>query len=172
MRLRLCDNFSMRYTKTAMNGAHGLPHDLDRTAIMLRLARAYHATVAAFEQHAEIAAPRWRLLYLVNQLGTCTQKQLIALIKVDPGSITRQIKQLERDGYIVRASDPDDNRLTRVRLSAAGKVLVRRTMIKRRQFLDRMLAGISPAQVEAFLATMTRIERNLDGSDGGDGHRA
>lgn len=153
---------------TSTHGTKGLPHDLDRTAIMLRLARAYHATVAAFEGHAGIAAPRWRLLYLVNQLGTCTQKQLIALIKVDPGSITRQIKQLDEDGYIVRASDPDDNRLTRVRLSATGQALVRRTMIKRREFLDRMLAGISPAQVEAFLETMTRIEKNLDASEGSD----
>ena len=150
----------------------GLPHDLDRTAIILRLARAYHATVVAFEAHAGITAPRWRLLFLVDQLGACTQKQLIGMIKVDPGSITRQIKQLEQDGYIVRASDPDDNRLTRVRLSASGHALVRRTMKKRREFLDRMLAGISPAQVESFLATMTRIEKNLDGSADGGRHTA
>ena len=39
--------------------------------------------------------PRRRLLFLVDRLGACTQKQLIGMIKVDPGSITRQIKQLE-----------------------------------------------------------------------------
>lgn len=135
--------------------------DLERGAVLLLLARAYNTSTAAFERHTGIASARWRLLFLLHRLGTCTQKQLIALINVDAGPVTRQLSQLERDGLIVRIDAAHDRRLTDVSLTAAGRSLVRRTMTRRRKFLERMLEGVPPADVAALLRTLESIDRNL-----------
>jgi MarR family transcriptional regulator, organic hydroperoxide resistance regulator len=135
--------------------------ELDRTAVLLLLARAYNTSTSAFELHTGISSPRWRLLFLVHRLGTCTQKRLIEIINVDAGAVTRQLTQLERDGLISRVDAVHDKRLTEVSLTAQGRALVRSIMKKRRAFLERMLQGVSPEEVAVFLKTLEQIDRNL-----------
>jgi DNA-binding MarR family transcriptional regulator len=135
--------------------------EIERTAVLLLLARAYNTSTSAFEQHTGISSARWRLLFLIQRLGTCSQKQLIALINVDAGSVTRQLTQLERDGLIGRVDAEHDKRLTNVSLTAEGRLLVRRIMKKRREFLERMLDGVPPDEVAVFLKTLEKIDRNL-----------
>ncbi|MBP6852118.1 MAG: MarR family transcriptional regulator [Rhodoferax sp.] len=139
----------------------GLKIQIDRTAVLLLLARAYNTSTSAFELQTGISSARWRLLFLVQRLGTCTQKQLIALINVDAGAVTRQLTQLERDGLIARVDAAHDKRLTNVSLTAEGRALVRRIMKKRREFLERMLEGVPPDEVAVFLKTLEKIDRNL-----------
>jgi MarR family transcriptional regulator, organic hydroperoxide resistance regulator len=134
---------------------------LERTAVLLLLARAYNTSTMAFEAHAGIKTARWRLLFLVSQLGTCTQKTLIDLIRVDAGPITRELAQLEAEGLIVRGDAEHDKRLTNVSLTASGKSMVRRIMKKRREFLERMLQGVPDQDVGVFLRTLELIALNL-----------
>jgi DNA-binding MarR family transcriptional regulator len=135
--------------------------ELDRTAVLLLLARAYNTSTCAFELHTGISSPRWRLLFLVHRLGTCTQKRLIEIINVDAGSVTRQLAQLERDGLVMRADAPHDKRLTEVSLTKQGRTLVKSTLTKRRAFLEHMLQGVSADEVAVFLKTLEQIDRNL-----------
>lgn len=139
----------------------GLSFKLERTAVLLLLARTYNMTTAAFEAHAGISSARWRLLFLVSRLGTCTQKTLIELIQVDAGPITRQLTQLEQEGLIRRVDAEHDKRLTNVSLTAEGKFLVRAIMKKRRAFLEKMLSGVPTENVKVFLQTLEQIQKNL-----------
>lgn len=130
-------------------------------SVLLKLARAYHDATAAFEQASGLSAARWRLLYLIGREGEPTQRELIAMIRVDPGSITRTLKALEADGLVRRRADAADNRYTRVTLTAAGQRLVDRTMAERERFLARMVEGADPADVDAFLRVLDRVSENL-----------
>lgn len=134
---------------------------LQHTTVFLRLGKAYNASIQAFEQSAGISGPRWRLLFLIHTNPGVSQKDLIRMIRVDPGSITRQLKGLETDGLIARSDDPVDTRLTRVRLTTAGKAEVRRVMKLRRVFLERMVAGIPPRNMDLCLKVLDQICVNL-----------
>ena len=134
---------------------------LAKQSVLLKLARAYHDATAAFELASGMSAARWRLLFLIAQQGECTQRELIDLIRVDPGSITRTLKSLERDGLVKRRTDEADNRYTRVGLSAAGRKLVDQVMVKREAFLTRMVQGAAPADVETFLRVLDLVSDNL-----------
>jgi len=139
-----------------------------RNSVLLSLGRTYHGSVAAFEKLTGITAAKWRILFLIDSEPECTQKRLTDLIKVDPGSITRQVKRLEAEGYIRREDDPRDNRLTRIFLTARGRQYVDKKMQLRREFLQRMLVGIPEKDVELLQATLKRIYRNVAGDDRGD----
>ena len=141
--------------------AEKLAIGIERTAVLLLLARAYNTSTAAFELHTGITSARWRLLFLVSRLKTCTQKRLIELINVDAGPVTRQLTQLERDGLIRRVDADHDKRLTNVSLTPQGRNLVRATMKKRREFLERMRDGVPPDEVHIFLKTLQKIDTNL-----------
>ncbi len=135
---------------------------LAKQSVLLKLARAYHDATARFEQVSGMSAARWRLLFLIDQLGDCTQRELIDLIHVDPGPVTRTLKALEQDGLVARRTDEADARYQRVVLTAAGRRVVERTMVLREAFLARMVEGASPADVDAFLRVLDRISDNLE----------
>ena len=136
----------------------------DGNSALASLGRAYHGSVVAFEKLAGITAAKWRILYIIDREPQCTQKLLTDQIEVDPGSITRQVKRLEAEGYIRREDDPRDNRLTRIFLTARGRRYVDRKMDLRREFLRRMLAGIPQKDVDQLQATLTRIYDNVSRS--------
>jgi DNA-binding MarR family transcriptional regulator len=108
-----------------------------------------------------VGAARWRLLYLVHAQPLVSQKQLIRQVRVDPGSITRQLSALEREGLVERSDDPQDTRLTRVALTRAGQAEVRRVMRLRARFLAQMVQGLPPRDVAACLRVLEGISRNL-----------
>jgi len=138
---------------------------LQHTTVFLRLGKAYNAATQAFEAMSGVSGPRWRLLFLIHHQPAITQKQLIRQIRVDPGSITRQLKALETDGLIARSDDPVDTRLTRVRLTTAGRAEVRRVLKLRRTFLDQMVRGIAPRHMDLCLQVLDQICANLGDHD-------
>lgn len=135
------------------------------SSVLGRLARAYHASTNGFERCTGMASSRWRLLFLVDAAGTCTQKDLTLQIGVDPGSITRQIKQLDQDGLVARSAHPDDNRLTEVRLTPQGKAEVERIRRLREIFLKEMMKGCTAREIDSFLQVLDRIALNLNHPD-------
>ncbi|KUL40372.1 MarR family winged helix-turn-helix transcriptional regulator [Streptomyces regalis] len=51
---------------------------------------------------------------------------LAGLLAVEASHVTRQVQQLERAGYVVRAADPHDRRAQRIELTDAGRAAVDR----------------------------------------------
>lgn len=144
-----------------LDGPSTVDPTLQPSTIFLRLGKAYNATTQAFEALTGVGAARWRLLYLVSQQPLVSQKQLVRQVRVDPGSITRQLTALQRDGLIERSDDPRDTRLTRVRLSPAGRQEVQRVMRLRARFLQRMVQGVESGDLAACLQVLDRICHNL-----------
>lgn len=125
------------------------------------IGKTYHVATAIFEKTTGVTAARWRLLFLIHRQKTCTQKFLITEIRVDPGSITRQLKVLEAEGLIQRESDPVDNRLTRVALSPKGNAFIKRIYDARKTFLERMLDGIPAKDLDTLTRVLERMANNL-----------
>lgn len=139
----------------------GSTASLHDSTVLQWLAKTYHVATSAFEASTEVTAARWRLLFIIDRQKSCTQKRLISEIRVDPGSITRQLKMLETDGLICRENDPDDNRLTRVSLTPQGHAYVRQIYAKRAAFLAQMLDGISERDTRTLVRCLERMAHNL-----------
>ncbi|KPC53075.1 MarR family winged helix-turn-helix transcriptional regulator [Amantichitinum ursilacus] len=116
------------------------------------------AMYGAFEDAVGHPMPRWRVLHALHTLGDATQKQLVQRLLIDPGLLTRHMKTMEAEGLIARHTDSDDNRLTHVQLTAAGKALIDEASPKRQAFFDAALAEFD----EADLAKATQILQALE----------
>ena len=126
------------------------------------IGRTYNLATAAFEKSTGVTAARWRLLFIIHRHKSCTQKQLISEIRVDPASITRQVKVLEAEGLIQRDPDTQDSRLTRVMLSPSGKTYVKRILSTRKAFLERMQEGVSAEDLTVLTRVLEHMSANLD----------
>jgi DNA-binding MarR family transcriptional regulator len=66
---------------------------------------------------------------------------LAEMLGVDTPTVTRKVQQLERDGMVVRRTDPDDRRVSRIGLTPAGRRTLERVWRARRAWLERLLEG-------------------------------
>lgn len=134
----------------------------ERERTLLRqLGRTARAMYAAFESEVGYALPRWRILQALQEQRQATQKDLAALLSMDPGALTRQMKALEAEGLIARQRSADDNRLSSVTLTPAGSRIVADMQPLRRAFAQKVLKGLPGEDVAATMATLQRLEERF-----------
>lgn len=131
------------------------------STIFIRLGKAYNAATNAFESATGVNAARWRLLYLIYCQPGISQRELVRQVRVDPGSITRQLNSLQTEGLVERRDDTVDARVFRLVLTRRGRVEVARVLRIRAGFLDTMVKGLSATELRALAKGLDRISVNL-----------
>ena len=109
-----------------------------------------------------------RLLQFIREHPGCTQKEAADDLDVTPASAAASLKRLEKAGFVSRSADPKDARRNRLFVTDQG---ITQMEEKGRQFeaLDqRMFAGMTDEEVEAFRSACEKMFDNL--ADEGDRH--
>ncbi len=70
---------------------------------------------------AGLSAPRLSALSVVVYAGPITMTELAAAEQVRPPTISRMVKELEREGLVKRISDPSDERVQLVTATRKGR---------------------------------------------------
>lgn len=138
-----------------------MPTDFPQLQIMQQLGRTYRALLAAFDACIGQPMPRWRILLLLHQRGETSQKELACALRMDPASLTRQLKTIEHLGWVRRRNDAADNRLTNVALTPAGTGVVEETMPRRLAFIERVMSDLSLEDMAAMSVMLDRLEQRL-----------
>jgi DNA-binding MarR family transcriptional regulator len=129
-----------------------------RRNVIQQLSLTYRAMMAAFDAQVGHPLPRWRIILALAERGTCSQKFLAEHCRLDPASLTRQLKSMEALGWISRATDPHDNRLTNVTLTAAGMAVYDEATPRRQAFFDDALEGMTPAEIATLESALGHLE--------------
>lgn len=132
--------------------------DKPERPLLHQLGRTSRAMYAAFEAEVGQPLPRWRILQALRDHACASQRQLAALIIMDPGALTRLLKALEADGLVKRISDPQDNRQTLVSLTPAGTRLIDEAQSTRRAFARKALRHLPERDLEITMAVLEALE--------------
>ena len=108
-----------------------------------------------------ISAPRLSALSVLVFGGPRRVGELAQAEQVEPPTMTRLVDGMERDGYVVRAPDPDDRRAVIVRATAKGVRALNEGRARRVAALATTLAGLSAAEVRALAAGVDVLERAI-----------
>lgn len=82
---------------------------------------------------------------------------LAVRLSVEASHVSRQLRQLEKDGYVVRVPDPDDSRAHRIQLTEAGLRAVERIREASRRGLELVLADWSPEDLRQMAMLFHRL---------------
>jgi DNA-binding MarR family transcriptional regulator len=80
---------------------------------------------------------------------------------VTTGGLSLRLKRLEREGYLRRERDPDDQRMVYVELTDAGRELVDRAADAHFENLSRMLEGLAPDERDDLARLLGRLFESL-----------
>jgi len=104
------------------------------------------------------------VLARVKEAGAVRPSDLASAVGLDLSTVSRRLARLEAQGLLLRDTDPDDARASRVRLSAAGKNVLGGVLANRAKVLHDVLAGWDePARTE-LAALLRRLADDLAGA--------
>ena len=100
-----------------------------------------------FERCTGISQSRLDLLHKLMEVEEISQRALQQEVNIDHAAVTRHLKQLEVKGMVSRRKNPDDNRITLVRLTNEGRERIQALCQEKKEFVAQVLKEIGRAHV-------------------------
>lgn len=101
------------------------------------------------------------LLFALWEKEGLTHSELAGRLHVQPATITKMIKRMERAGFVERRPDAEDQRVSRVYLTEAGRNIRDAVEGALRQLEEQTLAGFSSEERALLNQFLLRIRNNL-----------
>jgi DNA-binding MarR family transcriptional regulator len=131
-------------------------HDHDALRLWLRLLTCTNLIDGQvrkqLREQFECTLPRFDLLaQLERQVQGLRMNEVSRRLMVTGGNVTALADQLEAEGWIVRDSDANDRRSTRLKLTERGRREFKRMAVEHEQWIVSLTAGLSrPEQKQLF----------------------
>jgi DNA-binding MarR family transcriptional regulator len=93
--------------------------------------------------------------------------ELARRLRVQPATITKMLKRMERAGFVERRPDPEDQRVSRVYPTEAGRAVRADVQQVWRQLEEEAFAGLTPEERSVLRGLFERIRENLVAVSGG-----
>ena len=100
------------------------------------------------------------LLHIMKEGILPSQKKLAEHLNITPSAITISLKKMENDGYIKR-KNAVDNRFHEVSLTDKGIKLLENTRALFDKMDERIFAGFTSEELDAYIAVSEKINLNL-----------
>jgi DNA-binding MarR family transcriptional regulator len=132
-----------------------LPH------LIARLAYQLNGDLIEKLRREGINVTRWRILAVLSMGDGITIKEIIDRAMVQQSALSRALMRMEKENFVRRVLRAGDARCVEVYLTEKGRSLFNSLNVVVRRREQRLLAGFSPAQVEAAFALIRRLSRNM-----------
>lgn len=133
-----------------------LPYRLNRLAdqVSEQLAHLYESSYS-------LTIAQWRVLAWLNQCEVLTAKQIRDATRMDKARVSRAVQSLVERELISRSPDQQDQRAHHLRLTETGRTLLNQLLPEAQAWESSLLASLSPAERNALLQAMTKLEQAL-----------
>lgn len=140
---------------------------LELLRLVKTVANLYDALADEHLRAADLSGSRLRLLLRLwieevhGHLEGTSPTHLSRCQNVSKNTISALLRGLEEQGLVERTLDADDRRVFRMRLTAAGRALVQATAPEHMDYLNRLPAGLTPAEREQLIELLAKLRQSL-----------
>lgn len=107
-------------------------------------------------------ASQKRILIILKESGTLTQKELTDRLSVQPGSASEILSKLESAGLITRTQNAADRRTTDILLTDTGAKLASEAEGQRQKRHEEMFACLTPEEKAALLSLLEKVHTDWE----------
>ena len=143
---------------------HPEPEPLDH--LLAQVCRLLHSRARAVFRTIGLYRGQPPVLRALQEQEGLTHSALAARLQVTPATITKMIQRMERAGFVTRRSDPDDQRVSRVYLTDAGRAIQSKVQQALQELEAQVFAGFTPEEEALAGRLLLRIRENLMGMAG------
>ena len=102
------------------------------------------------------------LLFLANNPEYQTAADIVEVRKIKANLVSVNVDKLVRDGYLTRESMPGDRRKTRLLCTEKAQPVIMQGRQLQSAFLQRLFAHTDQQMQDAFLKTISIMDKNLN----------
>lgn len=107
-------------------------------------------------------ASQKRILMILNEQGSITQRALTERLGIQPGSVSEILAKLEHAGLILRTPNTEDRRTADLCLTDAGRVLADEALEQRRARHKVMFSCLSETEKEELLGLLEKLHADWE----------
>ena len=138
---------------------------LDR--LFSQICRLKHARVHTLYEALGLYRGQPRVLHALWDQEGLTHTELSRKLRVQPATITKMIQRMEKAGFVERRHDADDQRVSRVYLTAAGRAIREDVQQAWRRLEEEAFAGFAEDERVLLRGFFLRVRDNLVQASGG-----
>lgn len=126
---------------------------------IVRIAERFKKNSSALVANWDLTFPQYNLLRVLDasENGQNTMRNVNRIMLVSSANMTGIAKRLEKKGFIVRQSDPHDDRLKRLQITPEGMRVVKDISDHKERNLKRYLIKYSDSEKYKLLETLRDI---------------
>ncbi len=126
---------------------------------IVRVAETYKRMVSSMFKKHGLSFPQYNILRVLDasEKGQSRITNVSRIMLVPGANMTGLAKRLEKAGFIVRKSDPNDERATVLEIAVKGKETLTAIESDRDRCLETMLQGLSVTEKTNLLETLRRL---------------
>lgn len=107
-------------------------------------------------------ASQKRILIILNEAESITQRELTERLGIQPGSASEILSKLERAGWILRTQNEGDRRTTDICLTDSGRELALEALAQRKKRHAEMFSCLSEEEKEQLLSLLERVRTDWE----------
>jgi DNA-binding MarR family transcriptional regulator len=115
-----------------------------------------HLLAERIAEHGVVPGQFAQLLALYEQDGQ-TPTELSGAVRIEPGTMTKTLQRMERDGLVERRPDPRDGRAVRIHLTAHARSLEPLLTAAATDINARVTRELSERRTADFLRTLGQL---------------
>jgi DNA-binding MarR family transcriptional regulator len=126
---------------------------------MVRIAERFKKNSSAVVKKWGLTFPQYNVLRVLDasENGQNTMRSVNRIMLVSSANMTGIAKRLEKTGFIIRTSDPNDDRLKRLQITPDGIQVLKDISDRKERSLRRYLMKYSDEQKSALMETLREI---------------
>ena len=101
------------------------------------------------------------ILDILSRDKESNMSDLAHSMNVTTAAMTGIVDRLVRDGYVVRASDPRDRRVIKIKLTGKGAAAVKSSLENKKHMITRVFGVLPKKERDEYLKILTRIREGL-----------
>lgn len=138
-------------------------YGLGKRIMILHMLR--RKTLHGMHCEKEIVPGQYPLLKYLGEHPGASQHTLANMLFVSPASVAQSTKRLQRAMLLEKATDPENLRRNRLRLTAAGRAVVDAFRAQAESVDRQMLSGFTEEEIALLISLHNRMIKNLATDD-------
>jgi DNA-binding MarR family transcriptional regulator len=135
--------------------------------LFAQVCRLHHARAHTLLEELGLYRGQPPMLYALWEQEGLAHSELAARLHVRPATITKMLKRMEKAGFVERRPDLEDQRVSRVYLTDAGRSIRGEVEQVWRRLEDETFAGFSPEECLLVRRLLLQMRDNLIRVTGG-----
>ncbi|MGD8985680.1 MAG: MarR family transcriptional regulator [Desulfobacteraceae bacterium] len=129
---------------------------------MVRAAEIFKRTHSAIFRNYGLSFPQYNILRVLDasRNGINRISEVSRIMLVPGANMTGLTKRLEKNGFIIRKSDPRDERVTLLEITPKGRKTLKNIEQEKDKATEIMLKGFSEEDITDFLKKLKRLIKN------------